>query len=347
MRPLPSRCWRSPNGRQESRSRWPSGSAPLFAAAVRRVHHDSASLPVLRADQVAARCFPDGPLTIVPLALALATLLQSAEDAILMAANIGGDSDSVASIAGGILGAMYPATVNQQWCAVVESINRHGVAAVADELAALRRRYSQPRYRMPPDHRLQPAPAGAMEPHETDDSAVDACERSSAGGQTPSIQDVAWLQGCWERRDGDRVVEERWTPPRAGSMLGVGRTTRGEKLVEHEFVLLTEREGRLAHQAPPVSVRPRPRSFRGLLRWKSASRIRPTISRSASATGRRSRANCWPGSRGPRAGAPAASSSHTEACPASHPSCRPTPYMLFGSKRSLSSAYSLALWTSS
>ena len=82
---------------------------------------------------MAARCFPDGPLTIVPLALALATLLQSAEDAILVAANIGGDSDSVASIAGGILGAMYPATVNQQWCAVVESINRHDVAAVAHD----------------------------------------------------------------------------------------------------------------------------------------------------------------------------------------------------------------------
>ena len=93
---------------------------------------------VLRPDHVAARCFPDGPLTIVPLALGLATLSQSAEDAILVAANIGGDSDSVASIAGGILGAMYPATVKQQWCAVVERINRHCLAAVAHELAALR-----------------------------------------------------------------------------------------------------------------------------------------------------------------------------------------------------------------
>ena len=122
----------------KAESRWQSGSATPFATAVRTVHDDLASLPVLRADHVAARCFPDGPLTIVPLALALATLLQSAEDAILVAANIGGDSDSVASIAGGILGAMYPATVNQRWCAVVESINRHSVAAVAHELAALR-----------------------------------------------------------------------------------------------------------------------------------------------------------------------------------------------------------------
>jgi hypothetical protein len=72
-----------------------------------------------------------------------------------------------------------------------------------------------------------------------------------AAAQTPSIQDVAWLQGCWELRDGDRVVEERWTPPRAGGMLGVGRTTRGSKLVEHEFIVLTERDGRLAYEAHP------------------------------------------------------------------------------------------------
>jgi hypothetical protein len=74
---------------------------------------------------------------------------------------------------------------------------------------------------------------------------------SSAGAQTASITDVAWLQGCWELRDGDRVVEERWMLPRAGSMLGVGRTTRGGKLNEYEFVLLTERDGRLAYEAHP------------------------------------------------------------------------------------------------
>jgi hypothetical protein len=74
---------------------------------------------------------------------------------------------------------------------------------------------------------------------------------TSVSAQTASIQDVAWLQGCWEFRDGDRLVEERWTPPRAGSMLGVGRTTLGAKLVEHEYILLIERDGPLAYQAHP------------------------------------------------------------------------------------------------
>jgi ADP-ribosylglycohydrolase len=41
--------------------------------------------------------------------LALATLMESAELAILLAANIGGDSDSVASLPARFLGARYPA----------------------------------------------------------------------------------------------------------------------------------------------------------------------------------------------------------------------------------------------
>ena len=41
---------------------------------------------------------------------------------------------------------------------------------------------------------------------------------SIAGAHTVTITDVVWLQGRWEQRDGDRLVEERWMPPRAGSM---------------------------------------------------------------------------------------------------------------------------------
>jgi ADP-ribosylglycohydrolase len=119
-------------------SRWPGESASAFADALRAAHDDLAGMPAVRPGDVAARWFPDRPLTIVPLALTLATVMTSAEEAILFATNIGGDSDSVASIAGGILGAMYPATVNPQWYDVVERINGHNLMAIAGELAALR-----------------------------------------------------------------------------------------------------------------------------------------------------------------------------------------------------------------
>jgi len=96
-------------------------------------------MPVIQAGDVASRWFPDSPRTIVPLALALATVMQSAEDAILVATNIGGDSDSVASIAGGILGARHPETINDKWYSVVDRVNDHELATLANQLVPLRR----------------------------------------------------------------------------------------------------------------------------------------------------------------------------------------------------------------
>ena len=64
--------------------------------------------------------------------------MRSAADVILLAANVGGDSDSVASIAGGILGAIHPTTVNLDWLDVVERVNGDNVAVLAQELAGLR-----------------------------------------------------------------------------------------------------------------------------------------------------------------------------------------------------------------
>jgi ADP-ribosylglycohydrolase len=70
--------------------------------------------------------------------------MTSADNAILVAANVGGDADSVGSIAGGVLGARYPDAVNRGWYEVVESVNGHDLPALAIELIPLRRTCSQP-----------------------------------------------------------------------------------------------------------------------------------------------------------------------------------------------------------
>jgi ADP-ribosylglycohydrolase len=121
-------------------SRWSGSSNGTFASAIRPVYDLLARSEPASAVEIAAHSFPNQPLTIVPLALGLATVLRSAEEAILLAANIGGDSDSVASIAGGILGAMYPGTVNERWYAVVETINHLALLSLGGELAILRGR---------------------------------------------------------------------------------------------------------------------------------------------------------------------------------------------------------------
>lgn len=122
----------------EAERRWRSAAAPTFANAVRTVRNALERLGALRPAEIAAVCFPNHPMTIVPLALGLGALMHSAEEAILLAANIGGDSDSVASIAGAILGARYPMTVNHDWYRVVEAVNHHNLVTIANELAQLR-----------------------------------------------------------------------------------------------------------------------------------------------------------------------------------------------------------------
>jgi ADP-ribosylglycohydrolase len=110
----------------------------VFVRALRAIYDDLSRLPDLDPHDVARRCAPTHPLTIVPLAIVLATLMNSAESATILAANIGGDSDSVASIAGAILGARHPGSVNEDWYGVVEAINDHRLQSFAEDLSALR-----------------------------------------------------------------------------------------------------------------------------------------------------------------------------------------------------------------
>jgi hypothetical protein len=60
-----------------------------------------------------------------------------------------------------------------------------------------------------------------------------------------------WLSGCWELRSGPRLIEERWTTPRGGLMLGTSRTSRNDSIVEYEQVRIETRPGRVYYVASP------------------------------------------------------------------------------------------------
>jgi len=72
-------------------------------------------------------------------ALALVMLYDSARDAILAAVNEGGDADSIASMAGGIVAARNPDTLPQEWVEIVKRENNLDFAPLAEQLVALRR----------------------------------------------------------------------------------------------------------------------------------------------------------------------------------------------------------------
>jgi len=77
------------------------------------------------------------------------------------------------------------------------------------------------------------------------------CVATAGYARQATVDRVAWLQGCWRSTRGEMTIEEQWMAPRAGSMLGMGRTVRGSKLVEYELVLIKEQEGRLTYEAHP------------------------------------------------------------------------------------------------
>lgn len=78
----------------------------------------------------------------------------------------------------------------------------------------------------------------------------------AAAPSTSPIDSLRFLTGCWERRTPRGTVEERWSTPKGGMMQGMGRTFRGDSLVEYEFVLIRETAGRVVYEAHPSGQAP-------------------------------------------------------------------------------------------
>lgn len=68
----------------------------------------------------------------------------------------------------------------------------------------------------------------------------------------PMLADVQWLQGCWIATSARGTIEENWTAPRGGTMIGVSRTVRGDSLAEYELVILRQRDSTLEYEAHPA-----------------------------------------------------------------------------------------------
>ena len=80
--------------------------------------------------------------------------------------------------------------------------------------------------------------------------------RPAAPARRPSISQLDWLAGCLEMRSGDRLVEEQRMGVRAGSMLGMARTTTAKGLGEYELTLIQERGGKIVFEAWPSGQPP-------------------------------------------------------------------------------------------
>lgn len=66
------------------------------------------------------------------------------------------------------------------------------------------------------------------------------------------VSRLSWLAGCWARDGAETGSVEHWLQPAGGSLLGLGRTVKAGKTIEHEFMQIrAASNGELAFTALP------------------------------------------------------------------------------------------------
>ena len=70
--------------------------------------------------------------------------------------------------------------------------------------------------------------------------------------RSAGIERMDWLAGCWKGGAGERVIEEQWMQPRAGLMLGIGRTAAGDRIQSYEQMRIEEEGERLVFTSKPL-----------------------------------------------------------------------------------------------
>ncbi len=76
---------------------------------------------------------------------------------------------------------------------------------------------------------------------------------SVTSAQEPaSVEDLAWLAGCWASVGGEAGSGEQWTVPAGRTLLGVSRTVQNSKTVAYEFLQIRETDaGEIEYIAKP------------------------------------------------------------------------------------------------
>jgi hypothetical protein len=66
--------------------------------------------------------------------------------------------------------------------------------------------------------------------------AASAWVGPAARADDAALARLAWLGGCWASLSAEPGSLEHWMPPAGGTMLGMSRTVRQGRSVEHEFM---------------------------------------------------------------------------------------------------------------
>ncbi len=73
-----------------------------------------------------------------------------------------------------------------------------------------------------------------------------------AMAEDAQLERLGWLAGCWASEKGEPGSVEHWLPLAGGTMLGIGRTVKNGRTVEHEFLQIRlNAEGKVVYVALP------------------------------------------------------------------------------------------------
>lgn len=98
------------------------------------------------------------------------------------------------------------------------------------------------------------APTGPYESialyRHAEDIAMPTPAKATIGG-------IGWLAGAWTgTRSSGSTIEERWSPPLGGAMLGVSRTVSRGRMSAFEYLRMVERDSGLVYIAQPNGAAP-------------------------------------------------------------------------------------------
>jgi hypothetical protein len=80
-----------------------------------------------------------------------------------------------------------------------------------------------------------------------------ASAQAAAASPAPSaLERLSWLPGCWTGGAEDLVLEEQWLPLRAGTMVGMARTSRGGRTTGIELAVVRLHGDTLVYEARPM-----------------------------------------------------------------------------------------------
>jgi hypothetical protein len=88
--------------------------------------------------------------------------------------------------------------------------------------------------------------------------AAPPCPPAAAAARSDDrvLGDLAWLAGHWSGTSEGADVEEHWTVPTGGTMLGNARTVQNGKTVFFEYLRIEEKDGAILYLASPMGRDP-------------------------------------------------------------------------------------------